>query len=130
MTSTALLSELQNQGVILQPRGEKLAFGPRDRVTPELKAKIMQYKKDLLRLLQSDRTLAEAYCRYWNTPETEPMATFVSLHREIDLIEKQVGAEVAWRTLEAAARRWYEEHRACPFCKHPDVLHFEKGVTT
>jgi hypothetical protein len=74
--------------------------------------------------------LAEAYRRYWSIPETEPMTVFVSLHREIDIMEQQVGADTAWHTLEAAARAWYEEHRACPFCKHPNVLHFEKGVTT
>lgn len=125
MTSTALLSELQSQGVILQPRGDKLAFGPKERVTPELRDRIVKHKADLLQLLQPDRTLAEAYRRYWSTPETEPIETFRSLHREIDILERQVGAEAAWRTLEAAARAWYEEHRACPFCKHPDVLHLE-----
>lgn len=73
--------------------------------------------------------LAEAYKKYWSTPESEPIERFQALHQEIDLIETKVGVEVAWRTLEAEARAWYEEHRACPFCKHHGVLHFEKGVT-
>lgn len=60
--------------------------------------------------------LAEAYKRYWNTPETVPMETFQALHREIDLIEKQVGVEVAWHTLEASARSWYKAKGTCPFC--------------
>lgn len=72
--------------------------------------------------------LTEAYRKYWSLPESDPMETFKALHREIDILERQVEVEVAWRTLEEAARAWYEEHRACPFCKHPNVLHFEKGV--
>lgn len=76
-----------------------------------------------------EMVLAEAYRRYWNTPETEPMATFVSLHREIDLLENQVGVETAWQVLVAAARTWYQEHRTCPFCKHPDVLHLASDLS-
>lgn len=61
--------------------------------------------------------LADAYRQYWTLSATkEPMATFVSLHREIDLIEQQVGADAAWRTLEEAARAWYQEKGTCPFC--------------
>lgn len=71
--------------------------------------------------------LADLYRKYWNTPETEPMATFQSLHREIDILERQVGAEASWRILEAAARAWYEEHRICPFCRTPEQLHLEPG---
>jgi hypothetical protein len=48
-----------------------------------------------------------------------------SVTEEIGSLERQVGEETAWRVLEAAARAWYEEHRVCPFCKHPDVLHLE-----
>lgn len=69
--------------------------------------------------------LADAYRRYWSTPETEPIETFRSLHREIDILERQVGTDAAWHTLEAAARAWYQETGACPFCKHPGVLHLE-----
>lgn len=73
--------------------------------------------------------LADLYRKYWNTPETEPMATFVSLHREIDILERQVGADTAWRTLEATARAWYQEKGACPFCKLPGVLHLTTEAT-
>lgn len=125
MTPTALLSELQNQGVILEPRGDKLAFGPREKVTPDLKAKIVKHKEDLLRLLQPDRTLAAAYRQYWSLPESEPMTAFQSLHREIDILERQVGADTAWRTLEEAAKTWYQETGACPFCKLAGVFHLE-----
>ncbi|MBI2882643.1 MAG: hypothetical protein HYY11_01845 [Candidatus Methylomirabilis oxyfera] len=122
MTPTALLSELQNQGVTLHPRGDKLAFGPRDKVTPELKAKIVQHKEDLLRLLQPGRTLADLYRKYWSKPETDPLETFKALHREIDHLEQHVGADTAWRTLEEAAKRWYQEKARCPFCGK-DELH-------
>lgn len=128
MTPTTLLSELQKQGVILQPRGEKLAFGPREKVTPELRDRIVQHKEDLLRLLQPGRTLAELYTQYWNTPESVSMTTFLSLHREIDIVERQVGVTVAWRTLEAAARAWYQEKGVCPFCKVSGRFHLPTGA--
>lgn len=128
MTPTALLSELQHQGVILQPRGDKLAFGPREKVTPELRDRIVKHKEDLLRLLQPDRTLADAYRRYWDVSESEPTTTFQSLYREIDIVERQVGADTAWRTLEEAARAWYQEKGTCPFCKLSGVLHLVTGT--
>jgi len=77
--------------------------------------------------------LAAAYRRYWTTPESEPIETFQSLHREIDILERQVGVTVAWQTLEAAARRWYQEKGACPFCMTPGAFHFpevSKGTVT
>lgn len=66
--------------------------------------------------------LADLYRKYWNTPETEPMTAFVSLHREIDILERQVGVDESWRTLEAEARAWYQEKGTCPFCGK-DELH-------
>lgn len=69
--------------------------------------------------------LAGMYRQYRSLPESDPMETFKALHQEIDRVEKRVGVDTAWRTLEEAARAWYEEYRACPFCKHPDVLHLE-----
>lgn len=69
-----------------------------------------------------EAVLEDLYHKYWTTPESEPMETFVSLHREIDLLERQVGVEGAWRTLEASARAWYQEKGTCPFCGK-DELH-------
>lgn len=80
----------------------------------EAKLKTERFRPDL--------ALSQAYRKYWNTPETEPMATFVSLHREIDILERQVGVEGAWRTLEESARNWYQEKGTCPFCGK-DELH-------
>lgn len=124
MTPTTLLSELQNQGVILQPRGEKLAFGPRDKVTPELKAKIVEHKEDLLRLLQPGRTLAEVYRRYWNTPESATIETFQTAYKEIVKLEAQADPQAAWRSLREAATAWHRESGGvCPFCRERGELH-------
>lgn len=67
--------------------------------------------------------LVEAYRRYWELPESEPIERFQALHRDIDNFEQRVGEDIAWKILVAAARTWYEENRLCPFCKYPDVLH-------
>lgn len=123
MTPTALLSELQNQGVTLHPRGDKLAFGPRDKVTPELKAKIVQHKEDLLRLLQPDRTLADAYWRYWTLPETEPLEVFQAAYKEIVKLEAQADPQTAWRTLRETAKVFHAETGTCPFCREVGDLH-------
>lgn len=128
MMAAELIQEARTAGVTLTPLSDgKLQAVGRPRVPPTLKARLREHKAEVLTLLIESEALAEAYRAYWGLPETEPMETFVSLSREIDLIEKQVGEETAWRTLEAAARTWYQEHRACPFCKHPDVLHLETG---
>lgn len=123
MTPTALLSELQSQGVILQPRGEKLAFGPKERVTPELRDRIVKHKADLLRLLQPDRTLAEAYRRYWSLPESEPMEAFQAAYAEIVKLEAQVDPQTAWQTLRATATIFHAESGTCPFCREAGDLH-------
>lgn len=123
MTPATLLSELQNQGVILEPRGEKLAFGPKEKVTPELKAKIVEHKEDLLRLLQPDRDLADAYRAYWNLPETEPMETFQTAYAEIVRLESRAEPLTAWRTLRATATAFHAESGVCPFCKLLGELH-------
>lgn len=123
MTPTALLTELQNQGVILQPRGEKLAFGPKEKVTPELRDRIVRHKADLLRLLQPDRTLAEAYRRYWSLPESEPIEVFQTAYKAIVTLESEANPQIAWRTLRAAATAWHAETGACPFCRERGELH-------
>lgn len=123
MTPTALLSELQSRGVILQPRGEKLAFGPREKVTPELRDRIVKHKTDLLRLLQPDPTLAQAYQQYWSLPESEPMETFKAAYVEIVRLEAQAEPLTAWRTLRDTATVFHAESGVCPFCKLPGELH-------
>lgn len=123
MTATALLSELQNQGVILEPRGDKLAFGPRDRVSAELREKIVAHKEALLRALQPDSTLAEAYKRYWQKGESEPMEAFTAAYAEIVRLESRAQPLTAWRTLREAATAWHAESGVCPFCREPGELH-------
>lgn len=78
--------------------------------------------------LKSERdpgaVLTDLYRRYWTLSETEePMATFRSLHREIDIVERQVGEETALQTFQVAAQRWYEQNGECPKCGKPGVLH-------
>lgn len=126
MIAAELIQEARTSGVTLTPlpNGRLQATG-RPQVPSELKARLSTHKAEVVALLQACAALADLYRKYWNTPETEPIETFRSLHREIDLIEKQVGADAAWRILETAAKGWYQKHRVCPFCKHPNVLHLE-----
>lgn len=130
MTAVDLLERARACGVHLIPLpdgGLKLRGKPP--IPAELTAALREHKAEVLTLLQSQQpasaALASLYTAYWNTPETEPTTTFVSLHREIDQLEKHVGVETAWKILEASARRWYEEHRACPFCGLSGSLHLE-----
>lgn len=130
MIAVDLLEQARACGVALTPLpdgGLKLKGKPP--IPAELKAALREHKPEVLSLLQSYAALADLYRTYWSTPETEPMTTFLSLHREIDLIERQVGADTAWQILEAAARAWYQEKGACPFCQHPGVLHLATGTT-
>jgi hypothetical protein len=129
MIAAELIQEARTAGVTLTPLPDgKLKVIGRPRVPVELKAALREHKAEVLALLQAYAPLAEAYRRYWSTPETEPIETFRSLYREIDLLERQVDVETAWRTLEAAARVWYQETGACPFCKRPGVLHLATGT--
>lgn len=124
MTAVDLLEQARACGVTLTPLpdgGLKLLGKPR--IPTELTAAVREHKSEILALFQSCATLAELYAQYWNTPETEPMATFVSLHREIEIVERQVGEETALQAFQAAARRWYEQNGACPSCGKPGVLH-------
>lgn len=126
MSPIALLSELHTRGVILEPRGDKLAFGPKDKVTPELRDRIVTHKGELLRLLQpSSSTLADAYRRFWTLPETEPLERFTAIHKEIDILERQAGIDEAWAILEHEARVWHQKAGICPFCRKRGELHFE-----
>lgn len=126
MSPMTLLVELQTRGLILEPRGDKLAFGPKDKVSPELRERIVKHKAELLRLLQpSSSTLADAYRRYWSTPESADRETFQVINKEIDRLERQAGIDEAWRILETEARAWHQNTRVCPFCRNPGELHFE-----
>lgn len=130
MIAVDLLEQARACGVTLTPLPDgRLKLKGKPRIPTELTAAVREHKSDILALLQSCTTLVELYTQYWNTPETEPMATFVSLHREIDILERQVGVDTAWRILEAAARAWYQEKGACPFCKLPGVLHLTTEAT-
>jgi hypothetical protein len=53
MTTAALIEELQALGIELQPHGDALRFRPRDRVTPELLARMRDCKAELLAMLAS-----------------------------------------------------------------------------
>lgn len=51
------------------------------------------------------------------------MTAFQSLHREIDTLERQVGADTAWRTLCETATALHAERGVCPFCRERGELH-------
>lgn len=126
MTATALLTELKQHGVTLHPKGDRLAFGPREKVSHDLREKIIRYKSELLALLQSspiDATLSGAYRRYWSLPESEPTETFQAAYKEIVKLEAKADPQTAWRSLREAARAWYAESGACPFCRERGELH-------
>ncbi len=123
MMAAELIQEARTAGVTLSPLpGGRLQATGRPQVPSELKARLSTHKAEIVALLQACDALADLYRKYWSTPETDPLETFTGLHREIDTLERQVGVEGAWRTLEASARAWYEEHRTCPFCGK-DELH-------
>lgn len=83
MMAAELIQEARTAGVTLTPLpGGRLQATGRPQVPSELKARLSTHKPEILAWLQSCSTLADLYRRYWETPETEPMATFVSLHRE------------------------------------------------
>ncbi|MDE2321753.1 MAG: hypothetical protein KGL31_07530 [candidate division NC10 bacterium] len=123
MMAAELIQEARTAGVTLTPLPDgRLQATGRPQVPSELKARLSTHKTEVMALLHACDALADLYRTYWTLPETDPLETFKALHREIDLIEKQVGAEAAWRTLEASARRWYQEKGTCPFCGK-DELH-------
>ncbi len=126
MTATALLSELKSRGVILEAKGDKLAFWPRGKVTPDLKAEIIRYKAEILALLQSpppDPTLADAYHRYWSLLESDSVEAFQAAYREIVRLEAQAEPTIAWRTLRDAATAYHAETGFCPFCRNSGPPH-------
>lgn len=126
MTATALLTELKQHGVTLHPKGDRLAFGPREKVSHDLREKIIRYKSELLALLHSsppDATLSGAYRRYWSLPESESMEVFQAAYAEIVRLEAQADPQTAWRTLREAAMAWHAESGICPFCRHAGELH-------
>lgn len=60
MTAAALIREVQSLGIDLQPNGATLRFRPRHKVTPDLLARLQAHKSELLRLLSSGPTGADA----------------------------------------------------------------------
>ena len=52
-TASALLVELRGLGIELQPHGDALRFRPRDRVTPDLQARLRDCKGELLAMLRT-----------------------------------------------------------------------------
>lgn len=127
MTAQMVLEKLKNQRIEIKAENGKIFARPR--VPEHLKAEIKAHKAEIMVLLSPPHDLAAAYRHYWNIPPDASTETFKALHRKIDLIENQVGADAAWKILEASARTWYQEHRVCPFCKHPGVLHLASGLS-
>jgi hypothetical protein len=56
------------------------------------------------------------------------MTIFLSLSQEIGILERQVGEDMAWRTLEEAAKAWHQETGAWPYCKLPGVPETERDA--
>ncbi len=122
-TAAVLLDTLTRQGVMLKAEGEKLLYRPPERLTPDLKAKLREHKAELLRLLQPDPGLADAYRVFWTLPEKGPMEAFKAAYAEIARLETQADPHVAWRTLRQAATVFHAESGICPFCRERGELH-------
>ena len=54
MNSAEVLRQLLERGVVLVADGERLRFRPREAVTPDLRAALVEHKADLLRLLDAE----------------------------------------------------------------------------
>lgn len=59
MTARELLTDLAGLGITLVAHGDRLRFAPRSAVTPELLARIVQHKAELLQLLAPEPVDAE-----------------------------------------------------------------------
>ena len=53
MTATEIIRDLRSLGVELQAQGDRLRFRPKDAVTPDLLALLVQYKPDILAALST-----------------------------------------------------------------------------
>lgn len=56
MTATELLSELQQKGIRLEARGDRLRYAPASAVTPELREALATHKAQLISLLKVEET--------------------------------------------------------------------------
>ena len=54
MGATEVLAELTRRGVEIAVAGDRLRFRPRDAVTPDLRAALIEHKTDLIRLIGTD----------------------------------------------------------------------------
>ena len=62
MTTTEILSVVQQRGIILKPQGGQLAFkAPRGAMDSELKKALKEHKPALLKILQTDRAKSPPY---------------------------------------------------------------------
>ena len=53
MTATEIIRDLRRRGVELQAQGDRLRFRPKEAVTPDLLALLVQYKPKILAALSS-----------------------------------------------------------------------------
>lgn len=72
---------------------------------------------------QPDLALSQAYRRYWELPETEPLATFTAILAEIGILEAQRNPAMVIGILEAEAQRFHRETGLCPYCRLAGPLH-------
>jgi hypothetical protein len=126
MIAAELIQEARTAGVTLAPlpNGRLQATG-RPQVPIALKAALQAHKAEVVALLIESEPLADLYRQFWSTPETEPLATFTAIHREIDRLERQAGIDEAWAILKNEARAWHQRTGVCPFCRKRGELHFE-----
>jgi TubC N-terminal docking domain len=55
MTASLIFSELQNKGIVVSLRGDKLRLEPKEALTPELLAKVKEHKATLIAHLSIPR---------------------------------------------------------------------------
>ena len=65
MTAPELYQEAARRGLRLEPRGDKLAVIPGDRVPPDFAEVLRQHKRELLNLLEAKINNLPADCAPW-----------------------------------------------------------------
>lgn len=65
MTPMELCQEAARRGLRLEPRGDKLAVIPADRVPPDFAETLRQHKRELLDLLEAKAAGLPADCAPW-----------------------------------------------------------------